>query len=87
MHNECSDMEQFTKISRLELRLLGAIAIGYFTYRVGFINSLFGNDSAADCGAEGWAGIVLEDIHYKRTMAKLELENMNSQIAQMKRYL
>jgi hypothetical protein len=29
------------------LRLLGAGAIGYFTYRAGFINSLFGNTTAA----------------------------------------
>ena len=35
------------KISRLEfLRLLGAGAIGYFAYRAGFINSLFGNATA-----------------------------------------
>jgi hypothetical protein len=36
------------KISRLQfLRLLGAGAIGYFAYRAGFINSLFGNTTAA----------------------------------------
>jgi hypothetical protein len=34
---------EIIKISRLQyLRLLGAGAIGYFTYRAGFINSLFG---------------------------------------------
>jgi len=36
------------KISRLQfLRLLGAGAIGYFAYRAGFINNLFGNATAA----------------------------------------
>jgi hypothetical protein len=36
------------KISRLQfLRLLGTGAIGYFAYRAGFINSLFGNVTAA----------------------------------------
>ena len=35
-------------ISRLQfLRLLGAGAIGYITYRVGFINNLFENARAA----------------------------------------
>ena len=39
---------QGNKISRLQfLRLLGAGAIGYFAYRAGFINSLFGNAKAA----------------------------------------
>jgi hypothetical protein len=43
------------KISRLRfLRLLGAGAIGYFAYRAGFINSLFGNANAA----MGWEGII-----------------------------
>src|SRR5918912_295904 len=43
-----SDEEGGKKISRLQfLRLLGAGAIGYFTFRAGFINSLFGNATAA----------------------------------------
>ena len=43
-----SDTEGGKKISRLQfLRLLGAGAIGYFAYRAGFINSLFGNAKAA----------------------------------------
>jgi hypothetical protein len=44
MHKEGSDAERDNKISRLQfLRLLGTGAIGYFAYRTGFINSLFGN--------------------------------------------
>ena len=43
-----SDSEGGKKISRLQfLRLLGAGAIGYFAYRAGFINSLFGDATAA----------------------------------------
>jgi hypothetical protein len=46
------------KISRLQfLRLLGAGALGYFAYRAGFINSLFGNATAATVGSI--AGIPL----------------------------
>src|SRR5919205_3049735 len=46
------------KISRLQfLRLLGAGAIGYFAYRVGFINSLFRNATAITVGSI--AGIPL----------------------------
>ncbi|MFL6458047.1 MAG: hypothetical protein ACJ71G_13915, partial [Nitrososphaeraceae archaeon] len=46
------------KISRLQfLRLLGAGALGYFAYRAGFINSLFGNATAATVGSN--AGIPL----------------------------
>jgi hypothetical protein len=42
------------KISRLDfLRLLGAGAIGYFAYRAGFINNLFGNDTATAAVAAG----------------------------------
>ena len=49
---------QGNKISRLQfLRLLGAGAIGYFAYRAGFINSLFGNATAATVGSI--AGIPL----------------------------
>ena len=40
---------QGNKISRLQFpRLLGAV--GYFVYRAGFINSLFGNATAAAVG-------------------------------------
>jgi hypothetical protein len=43
-----SGTEGGKKISRLQfLRLLGAGAIGYFAYRAGFINSFFGNATAA----------------------------------------
>jgi hypothetical protein len=43
---------QANKISRLQfLRLLGVGAIGYFAYRAGFINNLFGNAIAADIDA------------------------------------
>src|SRR5918912_3214199 len=52
-----SDEEGGKKISRLQfLRLLGAGAIGYFTYRAGFINSLFKNATAAE--RPGWVGIT-----------------------------
>jgi hypothetical protein len=41
--------QETNKISRLEfLRLLGAGAAGYFVYRAGLINSLFGNARAAN---------------------------------------
>ncbi|MFL6459222.1 MAG: hypothetical protein ACJ71G_19910, partial [Nitrososphaeraceae archaeon] len=44
-----ADTKGDNKISRLGfLRLLGAGAIGYFAYRAGFINNLFGNATAAD---------------------------------------
>jgi hypothetical protein len=47
MNEKDSDI-QSNKISRLQfLRLLGAGAIGYFAYRAGFINSLFGKATAA----------------------------------------
>ena len=50
--------QERNKISRLDfLRLLGAGAIGYFAYRAGFINSLFGNATAATVGSI--AGIPL----------------------------
>jgi hypothetical protein len=46
--NEKDYDTQGNKISRLQfLRLLGAVAVGYFVYRAGFINSLFGNATAA----------------------------------------
>ena len=49
MDNRNSDTKGDNKISRLGfLRLLGAGAIGYFAYRAGFINNLFGNATAAD---------------------------------------
>jgi hypothetical protein len=39
------------RISRLDfLKLLGAGAIGYFAYRAGFINNLFGNAATAARG-------------------------------------
>jgi hypothetical protein len=48
MHKESSDTEEGHRISRLAfLRLLGAGAIGYFAYRAGFANNLFGNATAA----------------------------------------
>src|SRR5919197_2732027 len=47
---------QANKISRLQfLRLLGAGAIGYFAYRAGFMNSLFGNATAATTAGGGSA--------------------------------
>jgi hypothetical protein len=48
-NNKDSDTKRDNnKISRLQfLRLLGAGAIGYFAYRAGFINNLFGNATAA----------------------------------------
>jgi len=50
-----TNSELGNKISRLQfLRLLGAGAIGYFAYRAGFINSLFGNATAVG----GWDGII-----------------------------
>jgi hypothetical protein len=55
MNEKNYDLELGNKISRLQfLRLLGAGAIGYFAYRAGFINSLFGNATAVG----GWAGII-----------------------------
>jgi hypothetical protein len=46
--NEKDYDTQGNKISRLQfLRLLGAVVVGYFVYRAGFINSLFGNATAA----------------------------------------
>jgi hypothetical protein len=52
-----NDSKAGRKISRLQfLRLLGAGAIGYFTYRAGFINSLFKNATAAE--RPGWVGIT-----------------------------
>jgi hypothetical protein len=55
MHKKGSDTEEGgNKISRLQfLRLLGAGAIGYFVYRAGFINSLFGNAIAATAAGGG----------------------------------
>jgi hypothetical protein len=54
MHKNGSDTERGNKISRLQfMRLLGAGAIGYFAYRVGFINNLFGNATAAIAAAGG----------------------------------
>jgi hypothetical protein len=48
------------KISRLQfLRLLGAGAIGYFAYRAGFINSLFGNATAAAAATTSNVGIPM----------------------------
>jgi hypothetical protein len=50
--NEKDPNIQGNKISRLQfLRLLGAGVIGYFAYRAGFINSLFGNATAAAADA------------------------------------
>jgi hypothetical protein len=52
MHKKSSETERGSKISRLQfLRLLGAGAIGYFAYRAGFINNLFGNDTATTAAA------------------------------------
>jgi hypothetical protein len=55
MHKKGSDTEEGgNKISRLQfLKLLGAGAIGYFVYRAGFINSLFGNAIAATAAGGG----------------------------------
>jgi hypothetical protein len=48
MRKKNSGTDIGNKISRLQfLRLLGAGAIGYFAYRVGFANNLFGNASAS----------------------------------------
>src|SRR4030095_8253566 len=53
MNEKDSDI-QGNKISRLQfLRLLGAGAIGYFAYRAGFINNLFGNATATAAIAAG----------------------------------
>src|SRR5919197_1410013 len=53
MDNKNSDTKGDNKISRLQfLRLLGAGAIGYFAYRAGFINNLFGNANAAGTNAK-----------------------------------
>ena len=54
MHKKSSETERGSKISRLQfLRLLGAGAIGYFAYRAGFINNLFGNATATTAVAAG----------------------------------
>jgi hypothetical protein len=54
MDNRNSDTKGDNKLSRLGfLRLLGAGAIGYFAYRAGFINNLFGNARAATVAAGG----------------------------------
>ena len=56
MNEKDSDI-QGNKISRLQfLRLLGAGAIGYFAYRAGFINNLFGNATATAAIAAGGRG-------------------------------
>ena len=48
MRKKNSGTDIGNKISRLQfLRLLGAGAVGYFAYRVGFANNLFGNASAS----------------------------------------
>lgn len=53
--NEKNRDIQANKMSRLQfLRLLGICTIGFFAYRVGRINSLFGNATAAG----GWLGIA-----------------------------
>ena len=54
MHKKSFETERGSKISRLQfLRLLGAGAIGYFAYRAGFINNLFGNATATTAVAAG----------------------------------
>ncbi|MFL6369033.1 MAG: hypothetical protein ACJ72T_10880, partial [Nitrososphaeraceae archaeon] len=54
MHKKSSETERGSKISRLQfLRLLGAGAIGYFAYRAGFFNNLFGNATATTAVAAG----------------------------------
>jgi hypothetical protein len=59
------------KISRLDfLRLLGAGAIGYFAYRAGFINSLFGNATATTVGSI--AGIPLSQSRAAATAGNLD---------------
>ncbi|MFL6398571.1 MAG: hypothetical protein ACJ72J_03185 [Nitrososphaeraceae archaeon] len=54
MHKKSSETERGSKISRLQfLRLLGAGAIGYFAYRAGFFNNLFGNATATTAVTAG----------------------------------
>jgi hypothetical protein len=54
MNDKDYDIQQANKISRLQfLRLLGVGAIGYFAYRAGFANNLFGNTTAASAAAGG----------------------------------
>jgi hypothetical protein len=59
MHKKNSGTDIGNKISRLQfLRLLGAGAIGYFAYRAGFANNLFGNASASTAEIASGGGLT-----------------------------
>jgi hypothetical protein len=73
MHKNSSGKDGENRISRLQfLRLLGAGAIGYFAYRAGFINSLFGNATATTTTVGSIAGIPMSQSEVPATAEKLD---------------
>ena len=77
MHKNSSGKDGENRISRLQfLRLLGAGAIGYFAYRTGFINSLFGNATATTTTTTttvgSIAGIPMSQSEVPATAEKLD---------------